>query len=228
MNNPGKIPKIMQAGDIAGFSQAENSTATLKGYAQGSENTNFQRGRGMYLNVSEILKQKINEIQNRLPIRMNIPGGNKSFEEVLDRTMEKATSKWNKEELFQIIEEKIQSVSRKYNINPNLLKAVIKQESDFNPFALSEKGAMGLMQIMPSTAKSLGLTDVWDIDQNIDGGARYLKQQLDKFTDIKHAIAAYNAGPGAVINYSGIPPYAETRDFVEKVMQYFMEYENTR
>ncbi len=108
------------------------------------------------------------------------------------------------------------------NIDPNLVKAVIMQESGGNPNAISSKGAKGLMQIMDGTAKMLGVTDPFDIKQNIEGGVKYLAGLIKKFEgDIQKALAAYNAGPGAVQKYGGIPPYDETTDFVNSVMSHF-------
>jgi Rod binding domain-containing protein len=108
------------------------------------------------------------------------------------------------------------------NVDPNLVKAVILQESGGNPNAISSKGAKGLMQIMDGTAKMLGVTDPFDIKQNIEGGVKYLADLINKFEgDIKNALAAYNAGPAAVKKYGGIPPYDETTDFVNSVMSHF-------
>lgn len=107
-------------------------------------------------------------------------------------------------------------------IDPNLVKAVIMQESGGNPNAISSKGAKGLMQIMDGTAKMLGVTNPFDIKQNIEGGVKYLASLINKFEgNIQKALAAYNAGPGAVQKYGGIPPYDETTDFVNSVMSHF-------
>ena len=119
----------------------------------------------------------------------------------------------------------IDAAAAKYGIDPALLRGLIKAESNFDPNAGSPAGAQGLCQLMPGTAASLGCTNVHDPAQNIDAGARYLKQQLDAFGgDVTKALAAYNAGPGAVQRYGGVPPYAETQAYVRRVQQYADEF----
>ena len=103
-------------------------------------------------------------------------------------------------------------------MDPNLIRAVIRAESDFNPKAGSTAGAQGLMQLMPATARSLGCANPMDAAQNIEAGTKYLKQQLTAFGSVKLALAAYNAGPGAVSKYHGVPPYAETQAYVNKII----------
>ncbi len=104
-----------------------------------------------------------------------------------------------------------------YELEPALAKAVMKAESGFDPHALSNKGAIGLMQLMPETAQRLGVADPWDPAENIEGGIKYLSTLVRQFGSVELAAAAYNAGENAVIKYGGIPPYAETQNYVKSV-----------
>lgn len=115
-------------------------------------------------------------------------------------------------------------VARRHGLDPALLRAVIAAESGWNPAARSPAGALGLMQLMPATARALGVTDPFDPVQNVEAGARYLRQQLDRFGDWRLALAAYNAGPGAVEEHGGLPPFPETRAYVEKVLRLWGEH----
>jgi soluble lytic murein transglycosylase-like protein len=118
------------------------------------------------------------------------------------------------EKYQHLIEEK----AKKYHLDPTLLAGLIRQESNFNPYAVSHCGAMGLGQIMPETARYLGVKDPFNAAQNLDGAAKYLREQLDTFGgNVDKALAAYNAGPGAVQKYGGIPPYKETQNYVKAI-----------
>lgn len=126
------------------------------------------------------------------------------------------------------IDDAVNKASRKYGVDKDLIMAVIKQESSFNPKATSHAGAMGLMQLMPGTARSLGVSDAYNVQQNVEGGTKYLKGLLDMYGNSKElALAAYNAGPGTlqrrgVKNVDGISRLPnETKDYVQKVMKYY-------
>lgn len=119
----------------------------------------------------------------------------------------------------------VADLCKKYQIDKKLVMAVIDVESGFNAAAVSSAGAQGLMQIMPKTGQELDLDDPFDPSENIDAGIRYLRYLLNEFSDRKLAVAAYNAGPNAVKKYGGIPPYAETQDYVQKVWARLNYYE---
>ncbi|MDR2450670.1 MAG: lytic transglycosylase domain-containing protein [Candidatus Accumulibacter sp.] len=114
----------------------------------------------------------------------------------------------------------IRKAARDFDVPPELIAAVIRAESAFQPRAVSPKGARGLMQLMPATGEALGLADPFDPEANIRAGTRYLKAQLSRFSDLRQALAAYNAGPGKVLQYDGVPPFAETREFVRRVLEF--------
>ncbi len=119
----------------------------------------------------------------------------------------------------------IEEYSAKNGLDSAFVKAVIKQESGFQPDVTSHCGAMGLMQLMPSTASSMGVKNAYDPEQNIAGGTKYLKGLLDRFGGNKSlALAAYNAGPNAVAKYNGIPPYKETQNYVKNIMSMYQQY----
>ena len=119
----------------------------------------------------------------------------------------------------------IQQVAVAYQLEPALLHAVISAESGYHPQAVSKKGARGLMQLMPATARRFGVTNPDEPLANMDGGARYLRWLLDLFTDLRLALAAYNAGEGAVQRYGNtIPPYPETRTYVQRVLEFYRYY----
>ncbi len=123
----------------------------------------------------------------------------------------------------------VRMFARQYGVDENLVKAVMKQESCFNAGARSRAGAIGLMQLMPDTADHLGVDNAWDPHQNIEGGIKYLAQMLREFNGDKAlALAAYNAGPGAVHKYNGVPPYRETQGYVSKIMAEYSRLQSSQ
>lgn len=149
---------------------------------------------------------------------------------VADRTKVAAvkadTAAMNMHQRLGQFDDLIKDASGEFDLNPNLIKAVIAAESAGNPRAISSKRAKGLMQLIDSTATAMGVQDVWNPGENIYGGSKYLKQLLERFDgDQSLALASYNAGPGAVQKHGGIPPYAETQQYVKRVMSYFRIFE---
>ena len=161
-------------------------------------------------------------MQTSLPKVENAKTDN-DFQKILDKKIEnvKNDKPVAREEIDKLIEE----YSAKNNLDKDFVKSVVRHESGFNANATSKCGAMGLMQLMPATAEGLGVTNAYDVEQNIAGGTKYLKGLMDRFDNNKElALAAYNAGPNAVKKYSGIPPYKETQNYVKNIMKTYDNY----
>jgi soluble lytic murein transglycosylase-like protein len=147
------------------------------------------------------------------------PDGRKVFSNV-GRTSAAAAPSLGRRIAAEKVEPLVALYSDRFQLDPKLVHAVIRAESGYNPRAVSAKGAMGLMQLMPQTARELEVEDAFDPAANIAGGTRYLRRMLDRFEgSVELALAGYNAGPEAVRQYGGVPPFAETRGYVEKVMR---------
>lgn len=154
----------------------------------------------------ENLRDQVQQ-QTRQEIQESLPNFSKIFQQ-------------KKQDAESSMQEVIEQESRKQGLDPDLIRSVIQTESNFNQEAVSDKGAIGLMQLMPDTAAELNV-DPEDPRQNIQGGVKYLAQQIDTFGDLEQALAAYNAGPRAVRQYNGVPPYGETQDYVKQVTETF-------
>jgi len=154
-----------------------------------------------------------------LELPLNFPDSNATYSLLTPEEQKASVSKYD---------HLIRAACRKYSLDPALVKAIIHTESRFDPWAVSPKGAMGLMQIDPVTARELGINDPFDPKKNIDGGVRYLKELLDAFGgNTRLALAAYNAGPNRVFQHKGIPPYKDTRRYIAQVFRYQFYYRQT-
>ena len=172
----------------------------------------------MQLSGLDITLQRISMIENRFQSLLSYAQTpDKDFQEILDKKIE---TRKNSESISRNeINTLIAKYSDKNGLDEDFVRAVINQESGFNPNATSKCGAMGLMQLMPATAQGLGVKNAYDAEQNIEGGTKYLKGLMDRYNNDKSlALAAYNAGPNAVNKYGGIPPYAETQNYVKSVL----------
>ena len=187
----------------------------------------------MELSGLELTLRRISSIENQFQGLMNYGIDNQSaqdFQNILDKTYDKQYGNNNipkSSVSHENIDKLIDKYSANSNLDPDFVKAVVKQESGYNPSATSHCGAMGLMQLMPSTAEGLGVVDAYDAEQNINGGTKYLKGLMDRFDNNKElALAAYNAGPNAVKKYDGIPPYKETQNYVKSVMASYGKFKD--
>lgn len=173
----------------------------------------------MNLTNLDITLQRISAIESQFQSLMSygVQKPTEDFQKILDKSISntKNPDKVSRTEINELIDK----YADKNGLDADFVKAVINQESGFNPNATSKCGAMGLMQLMPGTAQGLGVINAYDPEQNIEGGTKYLKGLMDRFNNNKSlALAAYNAGPNAVKKYGGIPPYQETQNYVKNVL----------
>jgi soluble lytic murein transglycosylase-like protein len=174
--------------------------------------------RTFVLTLLSLLAARADEVVIRDGVITNVPAHPRLYVP----TPEALAASASNEESFGPL---IASTAGRYGLETALVKAVVKVESAFYPKALSNSGAMGLMQLMPATARSLGVADPWDPTANVDGGCRYLRAMLERFDgDLRLALAAYNAGPRSVEYYGAVPPYPETQRYVVLVLENYRRY----
>ncbi len=180
---------------------------------------------GTLLRGPQMMNVNANIIKNQTPVQslnsaLEELQNTRQVEEIQVPPLNIDKTSANKSQILSMISQ----IADKHGVDQDLIKAVIKQESGFNTRAKSKAGAMGLMQLMPATAASLGVKDPFNPVQNVEGGTRYLKSMLDKYNgNIILALAAYNAGPGAVDKYDGVPPYKETQNYIRNILANYLE-----
>jgi soluble lytic murein transglycosylase-like protein len=163
------------------------------------------------------IQSRMKEIRHEMNVHLGIPEDD--FASKLNQSLAPGQSLGSLGRAPDALKPLIENAAKQNGLDPDLLDCLVHQESGYNPAARSNVGAMGLTQLMPDTASGLGVSNPFDPVQNLAGGAKYLKEQLDRFGNVPEALAAYNAGPNAVIRHGGIPNYAETQNYVSTILR---------
>lgn len=197
--------------NTSGKDAAVQRIVELKNYVAGINKSNLENGSDSSVEkFAEVLKSS-NAGDSRFKVL--------NQEEVIAAGETATVGKVSKTRILDIISK----VSKKYGVDEKLIQAIVKQESGFNPNATSHCGAMGLMQLMPGTAKGLGVNNPYDPVQNIEGGVKYIKAKLEKYNgNLILALASYNAGSGNVDKYGGVPPFKETQNYVKSILANYL------
>ncbi len=217
MQIPSEMPIYNPVGVWFDDEESENPAPTQSASSTGSLGTIEKQ----FAQLVKDLTKQLNGLQRQLTQALNALGSTQANPR---GQAPRSTGKPASQGPGQRYSSLIADAARRHEVDPLLVNAVIRHESAFAPTAVSKTGAMGLMQLMPDTARELGVHDAFDPQQNIEGGTTLLRQLLDRYNGhVDLALAAYNAGPGAVDKYGGVPPYPETQAYVRNVMETYRE-----